>query len=79
MSAGGSLQRTGSFGVATVPHSRIRDCDGLVRAADDALYVAKETGRNRVILFDSAEFNAHTGAPDGDRTSASTGAAGGGG
>jgi two-component system cell cycle response regulator len=61
---GGSLQRTGSFGVATFPHTRIKNCDALVRAADDALYVAKETGRNKVVRFDSDEFNAHTGTDD---------------
>lgn len=59
---GGSIRRTVSFGVAGWPHPRIESCEGLVRAADDALYVAKETGRNRVIRFDSDEFNAHTSA-----------------
>ena len=63
---GGELHRTASFGVATFPHTRIHGCDDLVRAADDALYVAKETGRNRVVLFDSDEFNAHTQTSDGD-------------
>ena len=56
-----SIRRTGSFGVAGWPHPRLADCDSLVRAADDALYVAKETGRNRVVRFDGPEFNAHLG------------------
>lgn len=53
------LNRTVSCGVATWPHPKIASRDDLIRAADDSLYVAKETGRNKVVGFDSDEFNVH--------------------
>jgi two-component system cell cycle response regulator len=58
---GGTLKRTVSFGVASWPHPKIRGREAMLKAADDALYVAKEMGRNRVVRFDSAEFNEHNG------------------
>ena len=57
----GTLKRTVSIGVAGWPHPRIPTAERLVCAADDALYVAKETGRNRVVRYDGDEFNAHVG------------------
>jgi diguanylate cyclase (GGDEF)-like protein len=61
---GGTLKRTVSLGVASWPHPKIKGREEMLKAADDALYVAKEMGRNRVIRFDSAEFNAHTKSDD---------------
>jgi diguanylate cyclase (GGDEF)-like protein len=60
-----SIRRTASFGVSAWPHSRIGTTEVLLRRADEALYVAKETGRNRVVRFDSEEFNEHISADDG--------------
>lgn len=62
---GGTLNRTVSFGVASWPHPRITGREEMLKAADDALYVAKEMGRNRVVRFDGVEFNEHTKADNG--------------
>jgi two-component system, cell cycle response regulator len=53
---GGTVRRTLSAGVSAWPHPDIRHQEALVKAADDALYVAKARGRNRVIAYGSDEF-----------------------
>lgn len=53
------LRLTISIGLAHGPMGRIRD---LIEAADDALYVAKQSGRNRVVTADPLA----EGGPDGD-------------
>jgi len=45
---GGELRVTASFGAATHPDSA-PEAIGLVKAADDALYKAKEMGKNRTV------------------------------
>ena len=44
---------TVSLGVAIFPSPCFDDIDGLLRSADEALYRAKESGRNRVVISDS--------------------------
>ena len=50
-------QVTSSFGVATFPH-HASTRDTLVVAADRALYISKDSGRNRVSVIDVTPFEA---------------------
>ncbi|MBI5073637.1 MAG: sensor domain-containing diguanylate cyclase [Nitrospirae bacterium] len=43
---------TVSIGISVFPSARIKTHDELISAADDALYEAKKSGRDRVIVFD---------------------------
>jgi len=43
---------TVSVGISTFPNARIKTHDDLISVADDALYEAKKSGRDRVIVFD---------------------------
>jgi two-component system cell cycle response regulator len=68
--AGGTLRRTMSCGVAASGHPGINDQEALLKASDDALYVAKETGRNKVIRYEGAEFNKHMKGKGNDNADA---------
>ncbi|MCU0558815.1 MAG: HDOD domain-containing protein [Desulfobacterales bacterium] len=46
-----SFSITMSFGVATWENSRKSGIEGLIKKADEALYEAKNSGRNRVCLY----------------------------
>lgn len=51
VSDGKPLRVTISVGVATLAHVDAQSADDLIAAADDALYRAKDNGRNRVEVF----------------------------
>jgi two-component system, cell cycle response regulator len=46
------LRMTLSAGVATYPHETVDSVEALVRLADQALYAAKASGRDRIVRFD---------------------------
>ena len=63
---GESLTVTLSAGIATFPGDGIHSSRQLMQAADEALYAAKQRGRNRVVLADattrkSSDNNDHSG------------------
>ena len=49
---------TGSFGLATLPDDDAKTSDDLIRAADEALYVAKRAGKNQVAATPSPQKEA---------------------
>lgn len=49
---------TASFGVATFHPAMYEDIESVIKRADDALYQAKSSGRNRVCSSEKPEFSA---------------------
>jgi diguanylate cyclase (GGDEF)-like protein len=47
------VQFTVSLGVSLFPSQDVQDGDTLITAADEALYAAKRTGKNQVVLYQS--------------------------
>jgi diguanylate cyclase (GGDEF)-like protein len=43
------IKVTVSLGTATFPNPNIASCEQFVKYADEAMYTAKETGRNRIV------------------------------
>ncbi|MDI6785606.1 MAG: diguanylate cyclase [bacterium] len=50
---GKDLRLSASMGIAFVPHEEIKEANELFKRADKAVYIAKEQGRDRVIIYSS--------------------------
>ncbi len=46
-----------SIGIAYLPESAINSISEFLKSADEALYISKNTGRNKISLFDSKSYN----------------------
>lgn len=51
----GVLRVTISVGVSTYPETDVEEADAFVKSADEALYEAKQTGRNRTVVYNKKD------------------------
>ena len=58
---------TASFGIASLPEDVAPTADDLIRAADEALYAAKRSGKNRVSVHEDVGMTQPRGAEVEDR------------
>ncbi len=49
--SGVSLKTTISIGIAIYPDKNLKNFDEIIKAADEALYHAKKSGRNKVVVY----------------------------
>jgi len=59
-----TLQVSASLGVTFYPQQDISEADQLLRQADQAMYLAKQSGKNRYHLFDAAHDRLQRGQHD---------------
>lgn len=58
---GSTLRVSASLGVTLYPQSHAQDADQLLRQADQAMYQAKLSGKNRFLVFDTQHHQAIVG------------------
>ncbi len=46
-----------SIGIAYLPESTLNSISDFLKSADEALYISKNTGRNKISLYDSKSYN----------------------
>ena len=48
--SGEKIHQSASIGIGYYPHAQVEDCESLIKLVDEALYMAKEQGRDRIVV-----------------------------